>query len=517
MMKLIFILITGFVFAQGHHDIGIRKEVEDIYHLPFKNADEVIIAGKKILTISKNDSEASKGYYRLFMGYYLKGDFSKTIFYAKKADALFLKHQRVGDHFMATYYLALSYQKTGFMSQAYQKLKEAEEIARKLNASDFTAMTFRIRANFLENQKKYKEAIEYRIKSNSYSALHSLKDKRFLLAVCEFRAGRCYLAFNYLMTGNIQEAKKQIALYEAFKKETAYYNYRIEIYYACKAIIAEKENKRKEAADYFDKAIKAARESEAYDQLGLLMELRLKLNIDNTEKRQQLFSEFIQLKERSKEEDVKVISQEIKSNNLKLQRQKKYKYIIIFAGLMLSAGLVVYKRRKRNQQKRYFEDIISELENNKKMSSAVDKTAIVEKKSFTHDSREMKQQFLTNETKEELLKKLLDFENGKAFTAKSFTLNNFASIMDTNTKYLNCLLKEHRGKNFSEYINDLRIKYILEYLHENPESLKYKLNHLSDLAGFSSHSYFTKIFTKSTKITPSKFISALKEKNQKDI
>lgn len=122
---------------------------------------------------------------------------------------------------------------------------------------------------------------------------------------------------------------------------------------------------------------------------------------------------------------------------------------------------------------------------------------------------------LLEETEVDLLKKLDVFEKGNAFTAKNFTLNNFVSILDTNTKYVNYILKEHRGKTFSEYINDLRIKYILEYLHSNPESLKYKLNHLSDVAGFSSHSYFTKIFTKKTKITPSKFISALKEKNRK--
>ncbi|WP_435522310.1 helix-turn-helix domain-containing protein [Chryseobacterium indoltheticum] len=84
--------------------------------------------------------------------------------------------------------------------------------------------------------------------------------------------------------------------------------------------------------------------------------------------------------------------------------------------------------------------------------------------------------------------------------------------MDTNTKYINYVLKEHRGKTFSEYINDLRIKYILEYLHNNPESLKYKLTHLSELAGFSSHSYFTKVFTKKTKITHQNLFQRLKKK-----
>ncbi|MGO4710816.1 helix-turn-helix domain-containing protein [Chryseobacterium sp. 2TAF14] len=56
----------------------------------------------------------------------------------------------------------------------------------------------------------------------------------------------------------------------------------------------------------------------------------------------------------------------------------------------------------------------------------------------------------------------------------------------------------------------MKIKYVIEYLQNNPQHLKYKINHLSELCGFATHSHFTKVFTKETGISPSEFISNLK-------
>lgn len=513
MIKTITFLLAIFCSESFYSETAIPSGLDHIYHFPFKNADEVINSGKTILATSTEDDEISLGYYHLFMGYFLKGDYSNSILYAKKGDLFFLKHHRPEDHFMASYYLSLAYQKSGFMKQAYQSLEETEKIARKLKIADFSAMTLRIRANFLENQKRYQEAISYRIKSLEYT--HQ-KNKQTVMAVSQFRAGHCFLAFDYLMTENIIQAKKQLAIFEGYKKDAAYYNYRIEVYYACKAIIAARESKKEEAVMFFDKAVDAAKKSETYEQLTILLEQRLTLNIDSFERREQLFREFIQLKDRSKKESIEVITEEINSRNAELRLQKEYKYIMILAGILLSAGVIVFKKRKRENQKKHFENIIKELESKKAAASDGLKIVINNdlQKSSGEESEDPASVSLLEETEIELLEKLEVFETKNAFTAKNFTLNNFVTILDTNTKYVNYLLKEHRGKTFSEYINDLRIEYILNYLNDNPESLKYKLTHLSDLAGFSSHSYFTKVFTKKTKITPSKFISSLKEKNK---
>lgn len=508
-----FIIFLFGIFCLGQNK-NTNKEKAEIYSLPLKSSDRIIDEGKKILTISKTVSDTSKGYYYLFMGYYLKGDFSNSILFAKKADIFFLKHHQIENRFMATYYLALSYQKAGFIEKAYKNTREAEKIAEKLNNVVFKMMVLDIKAHLFESEKKYSEAILYRFKNIAY-----LEKNPYLSTFSVFKFQKCDLALDYLMIDNLVQAKKQIATFEAdnnnIYSETK--DYRVATYYICKAIIAAKENQEKKAVTFFDKAIFIAKENKANDQLMIFLEHRLNLNIDNIEKREELFKEFVHLKDLSKNENSEVIKEEIIEEHIKLANQTEYKYLAAFIGVILSIAAVIYKRRKRQKQKKYFEEIIKNIEIRKSthvnsVENVKQNFAVAELCDKLHDT---KTPVLLDETTDNLLQKLICFENGKEFTAKNFTLSNFVSILDTNAKYANSLLKEYRGKSFNEYINDLRIKYILDYLHENPESLRYKLTYLSDLAGFSSHSYFTKVFTKKNKITPSKFITSLKEKNEK--
>lgn len=122
---------------------------------------------------------------------------------------------------------------------------------------------------------------------------------------------------------------------------------------------------------------------------------------------------------------------------------------------------------------------------------------------------------LISEAKEsELLEKLNHFETGTDFMAKNFTLSNLASILDTNTKYVHYLLKAHRNKNFNDYINGLKIKYIVHCLCKEPKFQNYKISYLADIGGFSSQSRFAYIFKKEVGLSPSEFIRTLKRKNK---
>lgn len=516
-LRMLTFLFAVICFGQNTVNKDIYKSTIDIYQQSFKTSDQLINEGKKTLRLSKTDDETSKSYLYISVGHYLKGNFSKSIFYAKKADLLFLKNHKEKEHFITNYYLSLAYYKCGVMHEATQSLNEAEKTAIRHNDPFLNAMTQKLKAILLENEKKYTEAIPYRTFCNSY--FQTGLDKNFPPNVMsEFAFSKCYLAFDYLMIGDIEKAKKEISIFESSSDNSEISNeldWRTEIYYVCKAFIAAKENDKTLAAIFFDKAIDITRKSKMDERLAILLEQRLKLNIDASEKREQLFAEFLKSKDHFRKESNKVINQEISRQDLNLIHQREYKYIFILVAVFLSLGVLIFKRRKRKKQKAYFEEIIEELENNKETSNSVIDEEEKNEETLS-ECADSKPHIISEATKTDLLKKLEKFEKGKAFTAKNFTLSNFVSILDTNTKYINSILKEHHGKTFNEYINDLRIKYILEYLHENPESLKYKLSHLSDLGGFSSHSYFTKVFTQKNKISPSKFIASLKEKNKRE-
>ncbi len=121
---------------------------------------------------------------------------------------------------------------------------------------------------------------------------------------------------------------------------------------------------------------------------------------------------------------------------------------------------------------------------------------------------------MSEEKESELLEKINEFENGDLFTQKTFSMAQMSTLLESNPKYINYVLSHHKNMNFSDYINQLRINYIVKKLIDNPQYLNYKISYLADSIGFSSNSRFAYIFKKQLNITPSEFISLLKNKNK---
>ena len=86
-----------------------------------------------------------------------------------------------------------------------------------------------------------------------------------------------------------------------------------------------------------------------------------------------------------------------------------------------------------------------------------------------------------------------------------------ASYLGTNTITLSKVINTHKQMNFNDYINGLRIRYIIERIKNEPQFEQYKIAYLAEVSGFSSHSIFSKAFKKSTGVTPSQFLGYLKE------
>ncbi len=109
----------------------------------------------------------------------------------------------------------------------------------------------------------------------------------------------------------------------------------------------------------------------------------------------------------------------------------------------------------------------------------------------------------------ELLKKLKDFENTNKFTNPKMSVAMLASSLNTNVQYLSQVINKNKGKNFNAYINSLRIQYIIEELNSNKVLKTYKISHIANVAGFVSHSTFSKIFKQELGILPSEYIKAI--------
>lgn len=118
--------------------------------------------------------------------------------------------------------------------------------------------------------------------------------------------------------------------------------------------------------------------------------------------------------------------------------------------------------------------------------------------------------FITDETSTAILKKLMRFESSDKYLRKDINLTWLANHLNTNTKYISEVIKIHRNKNFNNYINGLRIDYIIQKLSENPVYREYKITYLAEECGYASPQVFVIAFKKESGVTPSNFIEQLK-------
>lgn len=88
------------------------------------------------------------------------------------------------------------------------------------------------------------------------------------------------------------------------------------------------------------------------------------------------------------------------------------------------------------------------------------------------------------------------------YTEPNLTLDSLSTYVGTNHTYLSRFLKETHGVNFSEWVSVLRVSKAKELMRKNPKD---KLENVAYLSGFSSLSYFSKVFSHLEGVSPARW------------
>ncbi|RMZ60673.1 AraC family transcriptional regulator [Chryseobacterium nematophagum] len=134
---------------------------------------------------------------------------------------------------------------------------------------------------------------------------------------------------------------------------------------------------------------------------------------------------------------------------------------------------------------------------------------------------ELMEEEKTNKTKNQipenvrqaLIIKLHEFEEHKTFTTKNITLYSLSKDFETNRDYLSKGINELKGKNFSNYLSELRINFIIGELKNNKKLRLKTIAAIAEDAGFNNVESFTKAFKHITGTLPSYFVKALRDNN----
>ena len=198
------------------------------------------------------------------------------------------------------------------------------------------------------------------------------------------------------------------------------------------------------------------------------------------------------------EEKRKLIAQLAHESN----QDKSIIYVLLSIGLLLTS-LIFYRIRKTKLYKKRFDALMQSNtgENNKEILT-------------TRQNATNSKSTLSEETKNQILKKLYTFERKQLFLHKKFTLVSLAKELGTNSTYLSKIINEEKQCNFANYLNQLKINYAIERLKMDTTFRKYTVKAIAEASGFNNSQSFSSSFYKQTGIYPSYFIKQLTQQVQ---
>lgn len=188
-----------------------------------------------------------------------------------------------------------------------------------------------------------------------------------------------------------------------------------------------------------------------------------------------------------------------------LQKKNITKIIIVIA--VFSILLLIIILRNNKKQKVYKQRFQELLEKNKVTETAFSE----EKETKVTDEKESKDIGISEIIVNDILKNLKKFEENKDYLQSNISVSSLSKRFKTNSKYFSKVINAHKNKSFSNYVNELRINYVVEELKTNTKFRKYTIRAIANEIGFNTTEAFSKSFYKTTGIYPSFFMKQLEK------
>lgn len=542
MLKKIFAFL--FVLSFFNNNAQIKSSIEDSIAKKIGNAQILSSENpeKAIIVLKELKQEAEKANFKkgmsnisqtLIVIYFNSGDYKKGIEegrYAEKVAMELGQMEPLSDVYRMR---GIAYLEMQFPKEASKELEKALKYAEKIPkpVRRFYTLSL-VHEGFASNYAKlgdFKKEIQHRLKSVKASKkMPESKDDPIMI-----QAKYYSLAYQYAALGlKYNDLKvKDSALFYFEEGLKIHENGKCDVYNDERANLLSGLAVYYVSTKEYKKAIQFAKKAEALEkQVGGLSYVRKRIydvlfnSYIETEK-QDSSKYYLKLYTALNDSIIKVEKENIYApvNQIILDNEKentsKVKNIMIVAVIALIIFLATgwfFWRRKNSRIQKNYENLIEKLRYEQSLQLAsleeeVEAADHIEIVNYYAEDEKDKHQAITSSTVSALLSKLEKFERSEKYIKNEVSLTYLASSLQTNTKYLSEIIKQYRGKSYNNYINGLRINYIVRALFEKPKLREYKISHLAELCGFSSREVFATIFKKETGFTPSFYIESLKK------
>jgi len=168
-----------------------------------------------------------------------------------------------------------------------------------------------------------------------------------------------------------------------------------------------------------------------------------------------------------------------------------------FGALLITVSLLGYYINRQRIYKKRYETLAANI------SSQTNTGSIL-----TLDNKNGRSE-ISVEVVDEILEHLNRFELKLQFLSQGINLHDLAKSFKTNPNYLSRVINLKMEKNFTQYINDLRIVFIMNALKQDNKLRKYSIKAIANECGFSGSDAFTRAFYKLNGIYPSFYLKQL--------
>lgn len=328
----------------------------------------------------------------------------------------------------------------------------------------------------------------------------------------------------YMSTGEFEKSKNYLDQALNMVKRNNY-RFRLPRALIIQAELFLKTNDTTNAISAYENSIDAAENINAFDVIksnsGILIDLYGKINdsdkvndyktlhdaikdsLFNNEKEQRI----IILETRRKIKEANQKQQALELENIS-QKSKLTAIIAALVSLLIVVLFVVgsyVKIKEKNKviYRRTIENLEAQLNyESKEILRPANKEA--EDRSNNHSA-------IDDHVKDIILKRLEKLEEENFFIDSNCNLHQLSEKLKTNPKYLSQVINIEKGSNFNNYINELRINYLLTKLVQDEEFRNSKLSYIATSIGYNNLNTFNAAFKKRQGILPSYFIKQLNE------
>lgn len=508
------LVFSGVILTSAQSNPETLQLLDKAYKSLYENPDNTFQILQNIDESKESELIKQRVKILLSRAYNFKGDYAKSI--EQSIDKNLNENRNDNNSIYADYALAQQYQSLRLYKQSARISQNLVDKSSKIKSQRYPenllAYIYQLNASNLMVQKKLKEAQKNLGES---SALLKNTDEDFIISI----ENRIYETFLYISQNQIDKAEETAnGILLKLNKTPQYVFLRAfnldnlgRINFLKKDYEKSVENLN-QALELIQNRSYDALKNKIYDDLS-----KNYLALKNEELYQKYYSNYKEGTEKLDKNKKEAIRNLIRLNdqyeNKRIEDSNK-KFVTNISVISTSCLIIIlaiilisFSERKKTKS------IQKQIDFYAKQQDFI--TKIEKKETLKSDSEVLKKPLVISKEKEaDIIFRLEEFEKSEKFLNRDMSLAVLAGQLDTNTKYLSEIINNYKGKNYNNYINELRINYIAYLLKTDSAYLNYKVSYLAEKAGFSSHSAFTTVFKSVTGISPNTYIQQL-TKNKK--